>query len=111
MTRAKALLIVVGDPSVLGLDPTWRKFLNYVWNRCGWKGHEISWNPEEPVNPKGGYDKAIVEHTCIEMDGWTRSVADMTLADVWPDIADDVDPDLDSEVDANVDRPWRVDIE
>ncbi|KAG9031548.1 hypothetical protein FRB95_002542 [Tulasnella sp. JGI-2019a] len=30
ITRPKGLLIIVGDPIVLGLDPLWRKFLNHI---------------------------------------------------------------------------------
>ncbi|KAF7323583.1 RNA helicase [Mycena kentingensis (nom. inval.)] len=49
VTRAQALLIVVGNPDVLALDPLWRAFMNYVYSRGGWRGKPISWNPEEPV--------------------------------------------------------------
>ncbi|KIO28302.1 hypothetical protein M407DRAFT_22509 [Tulasnella calospora MUT 4182] len=49
MTRAKAVLIVVGDPDVLGLDPVWRQFLNHVHARGGWKGMRIPWDPQEEV--------------------------------------------------------------
>ncbi|KZT24162.1 P-loop containing nucleoside triphosphate hydrolase protein [Neolentinus lepideus HHB14362 ss-1] len=38
LTRARALLIVIGDPVVLSLDPTWRKFLTLVHNRGGARG-------------------------------------------------------------------------
>jgi len=49
LTRAQALLIVIGNPVVLSLDPLWRSFLNFVHMRGGWKGKEIDWNPEETV--------------------------------------------------------------
>jgi len=39
MTRAQALLIVIGDPNVLSLDPLWRGFLNYIFNSGGWRGY------------------------------------------------------------------------
>jgi len=55
LTRAQALLIVVGNPVVLSLDPLWRAFLNYVYLRGGWKGKKIDWNPEEPVISEGEY--------------------------------------------------------
>lgn len=38
MTRAQSLLIVIGDPVVLSLDPLWRSFLNYIFNNGSWKG-------------------------------------------------------------------------
>lgn len=44
MTRAQALLIVVGNPSVLGLDPLWRDFLNWVHSRGGWAGPPPPWD-------------------------------------------------------------------
>lgn len=56
VTRAKALLIIVGDPLVLGLDPLWREYLNTVHAGGGWRGLPIPWDPEEPVDPDGGYD-------------------------------------------------------
>jgi len=55
ITRAEALLIVVGDPEVLGKDELWRTFLNYIKCRGGWKGKEQTWNAEEEVNVPG-YD-------------------------------------------------------
>ncbi|KAH9059532.1 P-loop containing nucleoside triphosphate hydrolase protein [Lactarius vividus] len=49
ITRAQALLIVVGDPEVLGKDELWRTFLNYARLRGGWTGKPLSWKPEEKV--------------------------------------------------------------
>ncbi|KAJ7199232.1 P-loop containing nucleoside triphosphate hydrolase protein [Mycena pura] len=51
ITRAQALLIVIGNPDILALDPIWRAFMNYVHGRGGWRGKEISWNPEDPIAP------------------------------------------------------------
>ena len=56
VTRAKALLLIVGDPLVLGLDPLWREYLNTVHAGGGWRGRPIPWDPTEPVNSDGGYD-------------------------------------------------------
>ncbi|KAG9044286.1 hypothetical protein FS837_008416 [Tulasnella sp. UAMH 9824] len=58
LTRAKALLVVVGNPLILGLDPLWRKFLNYVHRNGGWKGLEPNWDPtsdspDEPTQARG----------------------------------------------------------
>ncbi|KAH9038477.1 P-loop containing nucleoside triphosphate hydrolase protein [Lactarius pseudohatsudake] len=53
ITRAQALLIVVGDPEVLGKDASWRTFLNYAWVRKGWTGKAPNWNPEEHVHVPG----------------------------------------------------------
>jgi hypothetical protein len=55
ITRAQALLIVVGDPEVLGKDELWRTFLNYACLRGGWTGKMPSWEPEDEV-PVPGYE-------------------------------------------------------
>lgn len=47
VTRAQSLLIMVGDPEVLGKDPLWRTFLNYIRLRGGSTGKEPSWKVEE----------------------------------------------------------------
>ena len=49
ITRAQALLIVIGDPEVLGKDELWRMFLNYVESRKGWTGKVHSWKADEAV--------------------------------------------------------------
>ena len=55
ITRAQAMLIIVGDPQVLSLDPLWRVFLNYVYLNGGWTGLDITWDPEAEVDEAGGY--------------------------------------------------------
>ncbi|KAH7924379.1 P-loop containing nucleoside triphosphate hydrolase protein, partial [Leucogyrophana mollusca] len=52
LTRAQALLVVVGNPLVLGLDPFWRTFLSYVHRGGGWRGTpDIGWDPHETAHP------------------------------------------------------------
>lgn len=102
VTRAQALLIVVGDPSVLSLDPLWRSFLNYVHNNGGWRGNPITWDASEPVDAHGGYDRAIRDAELADMNDFTRRMESLTLSGVR---ADDDDDDGDGE--ANVDKPWR----
>ncbi|KAF8267995.1 P-loop containing nucleoside triphosphate hydrolase protein [Lactarius quietus] len=53
ITRAQALLIVVGDPEVLGKDELWRTFLNYAYICGGWRGKKLRWNPEDEVRVPG----------------------------------------------------------
>jgi len=53
VTRAQALLIVIGNPDVLGEDEHWRTFLNYVKSRGGWTGEMPGWKPEEVVQTPG----------------------------------------------------------
>ncbi|MEE6512435.1 hypothetical protein FKM82_019425 [Ascaphus truei] len=39
ITRAKALLIVVGNPVILDKDPNWSRFLKYCTDKGGYKGY------------------------------------------------------------------------
>lgn len=102
VTRAKALLIVIGDPLVLSLDPLWRQFLNYIHKNGGWTGKGISWDPNAPVDEAGGYDRAIREAAEQDMNDFTRQMESMTL----DGLVDDSD-----YVDVNIDRPWNRDAE
>jgi hypothetical protein len=72
ITRCQALLIIVGDPRVLSLDPLWRSFLNYVYKNGGWKGPRPDWNTEAEVDLAGGYDKAISQQAEVDMNEFTR---------------------------------------
>ncbi|TFK72809.1 RNA helicase [Pluteus cervinus] len=102
VTRAQSMLIIVGDPHVLSLDPLWRSFLNYIYVNGGWTGPEkISWDPKEPVDDAGRYDKRIRQAIQLNMNDFTKRMEAMTLAG-----ATDEEEEL-AEVDANVDRPWR----
>lgn len=96
VTRAKALLIVIGDPNVLGLDPMWRVFLNYIYKNKGWKGPDIPWDPSEVVDEAGGYDVASRDAALVDMNDFTRRMEALTLEGV-----------ADDDIDAGVDRPWR----
>ena len=97
VTRAQALLIVVGDPQVLSLDPLWRSFLNYIYNNGGWTGPGITWDPTAPVDEAGGYDTAIREAAKLDMSEFARRMGEMMLGDDNEEV----------EADAGVDRPWR----
>ncbi|KAH8804322.1 RNA helicase [Flagelloscypha sp. PMI_526] len=104
VTRAKALLIVIGDPHVLSLDPLWRSFLNYVYLHGGWKVPDIPWDPEEEVD----VDNAVGDHYARlkreegqrDMNEFARLVESLTL--------ENVEEGEDGEAeDGNVDREWR----
>ena len=101
VTRAKSLLIIVGDPSVLSLDPLWRSFLNYIHINNGWKGPQPGWDTRAPVIGEGGYDQRFRETGLADMNAFTRRMESLTLSGV------DDDDDESSDADANVDRPWR----
>ncbi|OBZ77616.1 putative helicase MOV-10 [Grifola frondosa] len=98
VTRAKALLIVVGNPLVLALDPLWRSFLNYIYDNGGWKGEAPTWDTEEE-----DFDHAqnVREMGLNGMNEFTRRMESMTLDHTTNLEENDEDPD------ANVDRPWR----
>jgi helicase MOV-10 len=49
ITRAQSLLVIIGDPQVLGLDNLWRRFLYFIHHSGGWKGAPFPWNPD--ANP------------------------------------------------------------
>jgi helicase MOV-10 len=95
VTRAKALLIVIGNPNVLGLDPLWRSFLNYIYNNNGWKGPDIPWDPSEPVSEAGGYDAVVRNSAEMDMNDFTRRMEGSVMEGV------------DEVLDAGVDKPWR----
>lgn len=69
ISRAQALLIIVGNADVLALDPVWRSFMNYIHNGGGWRGRPISWDPEANVDDyvegikrrAAGEDKETIE--------------------------------------------------
>ena len=51
ITRAQALLMVIGDPEVLSKYDHWRTFLKYVKSRKGWTGKMHDWEHEGVDSP------------------------------------------------------------
>ena len=100
VTRAQALLIIVGDPSVISLDPLWRKFLNRIYNNRAWRGDPPTWDTTVEVKMSGGYDSEVVEETIQDMNEFTNKVTKLTLGDLLPQ-SDEV------VVAVNDDRPWQ----
>ncbi|KAG8926685.1 hypothetical protein FRC01_008506 [Tulasnella sp. 417] len=107
LTRAKALLVVVGNPLILGLDPLWRKFLNYIHRNGGWKGLEPNWDtksdsPDEPTQT----GRAAVNGGLTEMESLAERL--MRRVSIAADQNTDGDGDYDEERrEANEDRgPW-----
>ena len=82
VTRAQAMLIIVGDPQVLSLDPLWRAFLNYIYLNGGWTGPDITWDPKVEVDEAGGYDKQASDTAQFDMNEFTRRMEDVTLDEV-----------------------------
>jgi helicase MOV-10 len=99
MTRAQALLIIVGDPNVLSIDRMWRSFLNYIHNNGGWKGRPISWDPLEAeellADPTRNLAAERRTEAQIDMDGLLARTRDITLGD-----------GAENDDDAGNDAPW-----
>ncbi|KAG1887596.1 P-loop containing nucleoside triphosphate hydrolase protein [Suillus subluteus] len=95
--NAQALLIVVGDPNVLSLDPLWRSFLNYVHLNGGWAGPGPIWDTTETVDESGEYDQHIR----------AAAMTNMNLTRRIEVVAENVQTGTDNEDDANFDKPWR----
>ncbi|TFK49292.1 P-loop containing nucleoside triphosphate hydrolase protein [Heliocybe sulcata] len=101
VTRAQALLIIIGDPSVLSLDPLWRSFLNYIHLNGGWKGEEPTWDTHEDVRSEGGYDQELRQLAIRDMNEFAERLESYARTEA---AAEDVDGE---DGDENVDRPWR----
>lgn len=103
ITRAQSLVIIVGDPSVLSLDPLWRALLNYIHMNGGWRGDPPTWDTSEPVRETGGYDDELREENERDMNEFSRKMEMMTRLG----LDEEKDGDQESEDEENVDRPWR----
>lgn len=102
VTRAQALLIIVGDASVLGLDPLWRSFLSYIHEEGGWKGIPIPWQGADAYND--AHRRRTAMNDLASLIERTRT---MNLSLGGGGVAGDAD-DVDVG-EGNVDRPWRED--
>jgi len=112
VTRAQSLLIVIGDPDVLGLDPLWRSFLNYVHINGGWTGRAIGWNPRDAVDlapaPESGYDarkRSQAEKDMSDLISRTRAL----ILDNLPLDEEEEDDENVRRLEAAADRPWNMD--
>ncbi|CAE6393339.1 unnamed protein product [Rhizoctonia solani] len=104
ITRAQALLIIVGDASVLGLDPLWRSFLSYIHQEGGWKGNPIPWEGNDAGNAYTASQRsAMAMDDLASLIERTRTM-NLSLGGGAAGNADDVDVQ-----EGNVDRPWRED--
>ncbi|KAG8924963.1 hypothetical protein FRC01_010849 [Tulasnella sp. 417] len=105
MTRAKSILIVIGDPDVLGLDPLWRKFLNHTHAHGGWRGIRIPWHPTKDVFTEG------TEGENLPYDAQIRAKSEQHLRDLVARASATgfgvVDED--DELEADADQHWHHD--
>jgi helicase MOV-10 len=103
MTRAQALLIVIGDPNVLSLDPLWRGFLNYIFNHGGWTGRpRPDWDTNDPNLDSADLLRARRAEITAEEEELitkvTETIDRRTRADDIDDLGDGYEV---------VERPWR----
>jgi len=75
-----ALLIIIGNPEVLSLDPIWNSFLNYVRRSNGCRGAEISWDYDEEVGVAGDYAEGYRSVRVDDMNALTIRLQERTLA-------------------------------
>jgi len=98
LTRAQALLIVVGDPTVLCLDPIWRAFINHVRKNGGYRGKEADLDPEEcDAQGEVGYEELLRARD----EGLTEEIMQRVQSMVLNDLEVDV---VDGESDVDVGR-------
>ena len=74
------MLIVIGNPEVLSLDPMWRSFLNYIRRNNGCIGAEISWNYHQDVDVTGDYAGGYINARIDDMNALTIRLQERTLA-------------------------------
>ncbi|KAF5389777.1 hypothetical protein D9757_006011 [Collybiopsis confluens] len=98
VTRAQSLLYIVGDPSVLSIDPLWRAFLNYIHRNGGWKGPGPTWDTRVDVDENGKYDVGVREKARDDMNEFTRMMEALTLDGVRA-LEDDDDGEMEVDMD------------
>ncbi|PCH37498.1 RNA helicase [Wolfiporia cocos MD-104 SS10] len=109
ITRARAMLIVVGDPRVLSLDTTWRSFLTYVRSKGGWRGPGRDMNLDTfPSEDPAAYAIAANEQAARDVQEMLQRIktliVERNVADGWEiPFPDELKEDDDDE--AFMDRP------
>ncbi|KAI0093452.1 P-loop containing nucleoside triphosphate hydrolase protein [Irpex rosettiformis] len=104
VTRAQALLIVIGDPTVLSLDPLWRSFINYVSINGGCTGKRIDWDPHEEVDRNGRYDVLRRTEALTALDELVARTKEEILEQT-----EDLGGHEADTLEGNVEQPWRED--
>lgn len=104
ITRARSLLIVVGDPNILGLDPTWRQFLQYVHVNGGWRGRPANFDAYASEEEYASASRNEADREAQEMIERIRSmIVDKQVADGW-EVPEPDGSDVD-DGEAYMDRP------
>jgi helicase MOV-10 len=74
ISRTEALLIVIGNPAVLSLDPSWCSFMNFVFRGGGWKGKKPDWDTAAPVKEMA-FSKDVDDTAVNEIDSLASHLA------------------------------------
>ncbi|KAG8853759.1 hypothetical protein FRB96_008014 [Tulasnella sp. 330] len=107
ITRPKGLLIIVGDPLVLGLDPLWRKLMNYIHLNGGWTGQPPNWDTTAEVkkDPEA-YVRERQARQDANMEDLTQRLMDAVIGN-GRDASTSGAQDAEEQLDTSGDRPWR----
>jgi len=102
MTRAQALLIVIGNPLVLSLDSLWRSWLNHVYSNGGWTGLPTpDWDTSEEIDGPTLLQARAAQATAEEQELLQRITETVENANAHEDL-DDLGDGY-----QQVERPWR----
>ncbi|MED6239493.1 hypothetical protein ATANTOWER_007135 [Ataeniobius toweri] len=76
LTRAKSLLIVIGNPVILRKDPVWEKFINYCVEMKGYRGIDFNSVEEEDLFEAKMAALRITDSECLvgEMSAFQQHV-------------------------------------
>jgi len=108
LTRPKGLLIIVGDPLVLGLDPLWRKLLNYIHVNGGWTGRAPDWDTTADVeDDPEAYVREREVRQGADMEELTMRLMNIVVSGADSDGGQRDGDDVEEQLDTSGDRPWR----
>lgn len=116
VTRAQSLLIVIGNPRILRLDPVWREFMRWVNEKGGWRGTPYLADMGDLDRDVHNADSHAMHRAQAEAEEMRLRLQSMILSAVemrsWivPD-GDVSDAGSDSDgVEGAEDQPWRYDL-
>lgn len=72
ITRAQAALVIIGDSSVLQLDPLWKQYLSTLSLKGCWKGQPINWDAEDYLYESSDESETSSEELSDSDLAWNR---------------------------------------
>ncbi|KAH9925156.1 AAA domain-containing protein [Fomitopsis serialis] len=106
ITRARALLIVVGDPDVLVLDGVWKEFLAYVKAHGGWRGKGVLHGDGSGPDDEGNTAQTAAQQEARELIQRLQSLT-IENANGWK-VPDPDNSDSERDDEAYDDRPGTM---